>query len=372
MFVCEFHHIGSDVKTYASSAIDYVTVSDLPADTTGYFRLAFNGETTLDIPITISDIGLEAILESLHPDVLNVVVTKEVESTTSSESTITWKIEYLTMLAEFKSDSDFCSITGLGLSLLAPSISSETVFDLMSITRPASKGVYPVNFTLWRTGMYRVHIYSDSDEEIVGSPFALVVSNGDITASSSVVDEDSTGSAAGVMRNLTVQTGDAKNVEYQYIFPVASLPSYINAVQKVYIPQATTFNLIFRNRQTGVITIGSTSYGDLFTELTGLGCMGTFSIESSTGTPYSAATKIQQGDTFDVTFSSLVGPMPLISSTTNAVISVATAGDAPFRAEVQVIPPCTPSGSLRHSRWSLFLFHSVVFDHFELSGSHHI
>jgi hypothetical protein len=126
-----------------------------------YFRLSLGGRVTPNIPAYVSATGLEAILQDMFNGQLDVVVTKSSVAVGGGARTYTWDVQFLTMLNVWQSMPDTGPATGMQLSLVAPASSAEplTLYQGMSITRaPAARGVYPMSFTLWRTGAYLVHI----------------------------------------------------------------------------------------------------------------------------------------------------------------------------------------------------------------------
>ena len=126
-----------------------------------YFRLSLGGRVTPNIPAYVSATGLEAILQDMFNGQLDVVVTKSSVAAGGGARTYTWDVQFLTMLNVWQSMPDTGPATGRQLSLVAPASSAEplTLYQGMSITRaPAARGVYPMSFTLWRTGAYLVHI----------------------------------------------------------------------------------------------------------------------------------------------------------------------------------------------------------------------
>ena len=116
---------------------------------------------TPNIPAYVSATGLEAILQDMFDGQLDVTVTKSSVAAGGGARTYTWAVQFLTLLDVWQSRPEVGPATGRQLTLVAPasSVESMTLYQGMSITRaPAARGVYPMSFTLWRTGAYLVHI----------------------------------------------------------------------------------------------------------------------------------------------------------------------------------------------------------------------
>jgi len=164
-FLVEFSQPETGDVYTVSSAVDVITIkAPSQGSLQTNFRLSFGGRTTLDIPYTISATGLEAVLERLHDFKLNVQVAKSFDSTAGN---YIWRVMFLSMLDVWQSLPPAAGVASTGMELkLVPALVSTN--DLLatcqaacSITRDAQtgvRGVYPVSFTLWRTGMYTVRI----------------------------------------------------------------------------------------------------------------------------------------------------------------------------------------------------------------------
>lgn len=214
-----------------------------------YFRLSLGGRVTPNIPAYVSATGLEAILQDMFNGQLDVVVTKSSVAVGGGARTYTWDVQFLTMLNVWQSMPDTGPATGMQLSLVAPASSAEplTLYQGMSITRaPAARGVYPMSFTLWRTGAYLVHIQRyhtllptalrhdtwththththlthlacpslpprshSNGVDIAGSPLTIQVANAPLDASASyaVSGAGLLGGVAGVQEAIVVQAQD--------------------------------------------------------------------------------------------------------------------------------------------------------------------
>lgn len=227
-----------------SSAVDDIIAT---GSASGSFRLSFAGRTSQDIPSTVSAQGLEALLEALHPGVLDVSVTK---TTLASPTRTKWSVTFLSMFDEWRAlpASMSGAYSGTQLRVLAPTAGPTDPFFLgLSVARAALGGVYPVSFALWVTGTYSVRITSNG-VEIQGSPLTLLVSNAavDPTASLAYGSGLSSGTA-GEASVLYVQAKDTRQTEVQYI-----------ALMGLY-PIAGSFYLGFKGERTVDIPYNATA-----------------------------------------------------------------------------------------------------------------
>jgi len=222
-----------------------------------YFRLSLGGRVTPNIPAYVSATGLEAILQDMFNGQLDVVVTKSSVAVAGGARTYTWDVQFLTMLNVWQSMPDTGPATGRQLSLVAPASSAEplTLYQGMSITRaPAARGVYPMSFTLWRTGAYLVHIQrytplcphhtlcdtwtrtrltpllcfvlDSNGVDIAGSPLTIQVANAPLDASASyaVSGAGLLGGVAGVQEAIVVQAQDTHAREVPHTTKQQLLP----------------------------------------------------------------------------------------------------------------------------------------------------
>ena len=340
-FLVEFTQPETNDYYRRSSAIDHVVIRSLPFGTTGFFRLSFGGRTTPDIPESVSESTLEAILERLHDYQLDVVVSKEIEH--GAIMTITWKVEFLTMLNVWQSMPPSGPATGAQLTLVPPTgyVASDALYDRMVIERPAHRGIYPVSFTLWQTGTYTVRI-TNNGMDIQGSPATIFVKNAPVDPTSSIAyGKGLVGGIAGEQLTVTIQAKDTRQPAIQYITTMASVVPYVGEIQQVTLPSSGAFTLSFRGRTTSSLTIGTSTYATLTSALSALNTMGTFSVLTTSGGAITAGT-LGASASFWVSFTGpstppLVGPLPAISGSAGVVVSKVRVGDAPYRKEVQVV-----------------------------------
>lgn len=342
-FLVEFTQPETNDYYRVSSAIDQIVASPVTpaiANAVNYFRLQFAGLTTMDIPSSISAYGLEAILESLLNFQLDVVVSKtSAPITGSSSSTVTWSIQFLTMLNVWQSEAATGpSLVGQRLTILPPVYGSNQFYSLLSRVRPANQGVYPVSFTLWHTGTYAVRI-TNNGVDIFGSPTSIFVSNAPVDPTASL-SAGASGGTAGVPITVAIQAKDTRQTEIQYVLSSATVSAFTTAIQSVTLPAGTAqFQLSFRG-QSVTINPGTSAYS----VIASLTTLGTVTFTTATGTAITTSTKILPSASFLITFSSLVGPLPLlVASSATVLISHSQIGDAPFRSEVKVIKTCSLS-----------------------------
>lgn len=333
-FQVDFTHTTSGDSVRVSSAIDEIIASPVSptlAESLAFFRLSFGGRTTFDIPSSISAHGLEGILEALFDFDLDVIVMKSQNVILGSNNVqVKWQVQFLSMFDSWR------SLDGR-LALLPPSTNDLTYFNLMSLARPAQAGVYPVSYTLWQTGSYLVRITSGG-VDIQGSPAVIAVSNAPVDATASTSFGPATGLAGSPM-TVNIQAKDARQTEVQYIISSAEVGGYVNEVQQVSFTAPGTYTVTFRG-QSVLITTGTTSYG----ALAALSTFGDVAFASLNGSLIAHSTVIGGTDTFTITFSSLVGPLPLIvssSSPNEVIVTRSSEGYALFRPEVKVVETCS-------------------------------
>jgi hypothetical protein len=349
-FVAEFSQVESGDYVRVSSAVQSIVAHNIPAGQLGYFRLSFGGISTFDIPSNISSSGLEAVLESLHNFQLSVKVKKEIQHFGGSLDVV-WTVEFLNMLDVWQSPSD-----GLRILPATNSAAFMWLYNLMHISYPASRGIYPVSFTLWNVGSYLVRITSN-DIDIQGSPLTIEVSNADVDPSSSLAYGNGlTGGVAGVPLEVFIQAKDTRQTAVQYFMPIADIVDYSPEVQDMVITGATgssTFTVSFRGVTSSTLTIGTSTVQSLLTALQNMKTMGNFTLSNregqvitSTSSP-SLSTVLSNAVAVQMTFSSLVGPLSLMSSSSRfVVISRYAVGDAPFRKPVQVLKCLQTTGAV--------------------------
>ena len=347
-FLVEFTQPETNDYYRRSSAIDHIVAENVAQGTTGFFRLSFGGRTTDDIPSDISASGLESILEKLHDYQLDVIVEKTVEGTTT-----TWAVEFLTMLNVWQSMPPSGPSTGKQLSLVQPTgySSSDAFYDALSIVRPASRGIYPLTFTLWQTGTYSVKI-SNNGQDITGSPTTIFVENAPVDPTSSIAyGQGLLGGIAGEQIEITIQAKDTRQTAIQYITTSAELVDYVDEVQSIAVGVANgnTFELSFRGRTTGSFTVGTSTYADVATELDALGTVGSYSLQTDTGADIEPTDTVVNGATFRIKFegssladgssdANIVGPLPaIVPSSSSVEVTRIIPGDAPFRKPVQAV-----------------------------------
>jgi len=119
----------------------------------------------------------------------------------------------------------------------------------------------------------------------------------------------------------------------------SSVPGYVSEIQKISFKNLGSGTITFRGRTTSPITVGSSTRKNLFDYLTFLSTLETFTMTDAAGTVVdtNSLTTIVNGDVFKITFTSLVGPLPLLTATGPIDISSVVKGEAPFRAPVSVV-----------------------------------
>ena len=233
--------------------------------------------------------------------------------------------------------------------MLPPSspASSLVFFNSLSITRqPANQGVYPITFTLFRTGSYLVHITSHG-QDVQGSPTTIVVSNDILDSDASyAVGTGLQGGVAGQPLVIDVTAKDTHQPAVQYIVSSATVSEFTQEVQQIQLGSGvSSFVFSYRGVTSATTLSPGATLASISTALTALNTLGTFTVEGTNG----ATTLSAGGDPILVTFTSLLGPLPLLQGTVltgSGMVSVTkyTAGDAPYRQAVQVIK-CSALGA---------------------------
>ena len=325
-----------------SSAVDELVST---AVTPGYFRLSFGARMTLDIAYDVSASALENILEALHDYRLDVRVTRYEPTATTRK----WSITFLTMLDIWQSAPDAGPNLSSRLTAHPPSTPklSAAFFNSLSILRLGSKGLYPVTFTLHRAGTYTMRITSNG-VDITGSPRLISVSDGPVDPTASVaMGQGLVGGVAGELLTVRVQAMDTRVPAVQSLVTSGTMVPFTAEVQEILVPkQPTVVTLLFRGSAAAPLTLSaSATYSALASALSTISLVGSFDLlDSATGN-----VKTMSSDTIGasvrVRFTALVGDLPSLAFSVAAdglSISEVQKGDAPFRAEVQVLT-CVPS-----------------------------
>merc|ERR1711871_413380 len=243
-FVIEFTQVETNDYVRVSTAIDIIEAS---SNYFGYFELSFGGRQTYDIPSTISAEGLEMILEALHDFKLDVVVKKSFSNTGNPR----WEIMFLTMLNVWQSMPPAGPATNTKLTIHPASNGNTTFSDTLTITRPASKGVYPVSFTLWHTGTYMTRVTSNGID-ITGSPTSTTVTNAPVDPTSSyAIGTGLVGGVAGEPIKIQIQAMDTRKPEVQTIMITSAKDDSDNVFG--------TFTLGFKGENTTAIDAYATA-----------------------------------------------------------------------------------------------------------------
>jgi hypothetical protein len=346
-FIAEFtHQLNRSVIT-TSSAIEYIGL--VKGYSHGYFRLAYGGALTDDISVNVSASALETILERVQLFTWNILV-DEGENATHKR----WQVTFLDHLREWQVNP---------LKLLAPHAPSDASAHMM-ITRPAVAGVYLMEFTLWYVGQYSVSITSNG-YDVLGSPFALEVTNSPLDATSSFAM--GAGLASGISGHpfeFAIQARDAWHPQQQTMISSAFVAPYTPEVQELtWSGNTQSFRLSFAGEKTSVINPSSATLSTLKSALETMYTIGTG------GVTVAATTSVLQSlSSFQVTFSGLYGDMPQLSVIPASAMTVSeiTPGDAPFRKEVQVFNCSALSGSFTvsfHGRSTSAIQHNTSLTH---------
>ena len=112
--------------------------------------------------------------------------------------------------------SQFIEWSESPLTILPDLNGDDTVSSLIVIETVPNNGIYPVKYTLWKTGVYEVSI-SSFNKAVSGSAYAIEVGNGAIDSSSSYVWDLESSVVAGEQSSFFLQTRDKPSPEVQVL-----------------------------------------------------------------------------------------------------------------------------------------------------------
>jgi hypothetical protein len=191
---------GYIVKT--SSAVQIVENAD--SSVAGYFRVRFRNEVSEDLPHDISAAALQTILMSMCDSSLEV----HVDQTVKNGSNV-WKITFLSHLLEWMSNP---------LRILDDSTGNDAILNLLTIGKTAHGGLYPAEYTVWRTGIFTLTVTAPDSSIITDTSYTVEVSNGPLQASSSVsLGPGLVSARAGDQTSFYIQAKDSRRSELQSI-----------------------------------------------------------------------------------------------------------------------------------------------------------
>ena len=224
VFVATFTRIGKDgYQVVTSSAVQVITCTDSSVE--GLFRLAYGGQISPDLPHNIQGATMSTILADEQGR--QVRVDRSVDVSGNYE----WSVM---TLSHFDNDWD--------IEVMPSSDGDSTVSDLLSVSKPARGGIYPIQFVLWYAGTYEVSIVSASKSgRDVVSINNIDVSSGQVSSSSSYATMNDT-AIAGEQDVLHIQARDVKLPEVKvlvYDGVSASVDDMKEALEDVGITSAT-------------------------------------------------------------------------------------------------------------------------------------
>ncbi|KAL9189871.1 hypothetical protein ACHAXT_009546 [Thalassiosira profunda] len=304
--------------TVTSSAIQTLTSSD--SSTTGYFRLAWGGQASDDLPHDISASALGVVLSSMHDNGGSSV---EV-SRSDVGGTRLWTVTFTSNLDLWAQEP---------LSILPASDGLSAVSNTMSVAKQPSAGLYPVRYTLWEKGLYELSVFSGTDL-VTGSSYTVEVANGAVEASSSTASGDGLATGiAGEESTFEVSVRDRRRPEIQTIKTSATAIDFINEVQQVQVLSnaGESFQLEFRGQQTSAIEVGSTTLSEIVDALEALATVGQVDVTLD------GSSVVENGDTLSIEFLTERGSLDLMQSSGSEDVTKLVEGEAPYRAERQAL-----------------------------------
>jgi len=327
--------VGPHGYTYSTSSA-VMTLSCNHSNASGFFRMEFDGKTSLDLSLDTSASALEAVIYNMHPgDPHRVRVSRANTGGLNNTNEFYWSITFITHLDAWAENP---------LRVIQPSYtqnnavepSSLQAYRSLSITIDASRSLYPCKYTLWHKGSYFMSVKHYNGEHIEGSPFDIMVDDGETEAETSFAQgQGLLGGIAGEQLTFTVQARDVRQREIQAISINATI------VPVVYERQTLSFNtggsdvkLVFRGETTEYIP-DAASWDDVEVALEKLATIDDVQLMNHTTDALSSASQV------DVLFVGTMvrGDVPPIKSSTSGLVTSHEdrKGDAPFVNEIQTL-----------------------------------
>jgi len=307
----------SNYRVTTSSAVQIIYCSN--SDIAGYFRLKYGNKVSIELPHDVSEASMKVALMEMHDPVSSVDVKRECIS-----GNFVWSITFLSHFQELILDP---------LTILPGRDGNELLSQVFSVVKKASKGLYPIAYTLWKTGTYEVSVYS-ADALVSGSSYTVEVIDGLVDPSTSFVSGQGLFSGiAGETFSFNLQTRDVRQSEVQAIKIDADVINIINEIQVIEVKTLLTneFAIIFRGKVTNSIKVGISTVEDMKVSLESLLTLESVDVRSN------SSSIIHFGDIIEIEFLSEHGELPLLSSTSNELIYKKRVGETPYRKEQQII-----------------------------------
>ena len=322
-----------DTYIRTSSAVQVITSSD--SSLAGSFRLEYGNATSLDLPHDICAPALQAALAKVHSPNAQISVTKRTDSIGNSK----WEVTFLSHLDKWlqKPLTVVPASTGGGTT---------SVHKTISVMKAAHGGLYPMRYTAWITGVYKLAVTTYTGAEVSQSNFTIQVSDGPVRASSSIANGQGLISAiAGEPISFQIQARDKHRPEIQVIHASAPIIDLVHEIQNINIGTkiGNSFSLSFRGQRTTAFIVGTSTISHILEALEALPTISSVGVNVQVfSTSYNAGV-IFPGDDIEVTFLGDHGDLPILLSTGSEIIHESVAGESPHRIERQVIK-CNASG----------------------------
>merc|ERR1711871_589229 len=187
---------------------------------------------------------MRTVLEDLHYPRRRVKVSRSGYGTFGTQ----WAVTFISHLEKWKPAD-----VSIDTSLLTGTSARGNV------TVEAMAAFYPVRYTLWKTGTFRMDVTVGQEKtHIAGSPFSILVDDGQVhPATSTSTGQGLVSGIAGDNFNFTVQAKDIRAMEIQTISTIAVSVTDVPEVQKVTCTTSNPFALTFRGMSTGNIAINA-------------------------------------------------------------------------------------------------------------------
>lgn len=286
----------------------------------GYFRIQVANKISTELPSHVTAETIQYILNHLHEDPLSTIVNRK-----EVEGKLEWRVTFLNHFDDVLNDP---------LRIHPGSDGFSDLSDTLTVEHTGRDGIYPVSYTIWRTGSYYLTIENNGNL-VSDQTFTISVENGSIKASSTFAfGQGLTRALAGQESSFFIQSRDDWLREVQIIYLSSNLIDRINEVQGIHIssPIDTEFQLTFRGRMTDILRIGASSLSDVRSALEALDSCGNVLVSSLLG-----ETLVVHGDTIFVEFQTDMGILPLLKTSGSDEIKRYTTGYAPYRSETQII-----------------------------------
>jgi hypothetical protein len=251
------------VTSTAVQNVEHPNNAVVPPIGGGYFTLKYGGKTTDRIPHDARASTVRTALEKAHGFLKKVEVSR-----TENGGKTTWSVTFTSHLKDWAADQLTVAGTDVAIQLKCDG-GAATCTAGFRTGHTAKSGIYPVEYTLYKTGTYSMAVTTlDTGIHVTGSPFTVVNTDGDAHPSTSLATGK--GLVAGVVGDefkFQVQVKDVRAYEQQTVT--------VNAATA--INGASTFRLSHGGKQTANIPFSATA-ADMKAKLEALPTVGAVTV----------------------------------------------------------------------------------------------